>query len=286
MKRFEHIVIASDLDGTLLALNEEGDARNRERIRYFIENGGRFTIASGRIPHQIEGRIPYPPELCNLPAVTGNGTCLYDFASSRVLEEQRMPYQTVCKIFEYLEHYFPDVAGRASTPEGLFAVDDSNPYIRSDRERMGEIVSFRPLSEWEAVGVYKIALRGDADRIAALWEMMKRDFADDLEMAPSGITLLDVQPKGSTKASLLRDMVNRYVPHPVVLCTVGDFYNDVDMHRVADLPVCPANAVDAVKEVCALHLCRCREGVIGDLVDYLDTHDVSHLVKQRGAVYG
>ncbi len=281
MKRFEHIVIASDLDGTLLALNEAGDARNRERIRYFIENGGHFMIASGRIPHQIIGRIPYPPALCNLPSVTGNGTCLYDFASSRVIEEHRMSYQTVCKIMDYLETNFPDVAARASTPEGLLAIDDSNPYIRSDHERMGEIVSFRPLSEWEAIGVYKLALRGDADRVALLWDAMKRDFADDLEMAPSGSTLLDVQPKGSTKASLLRDTVNRYVPHPIVLCTVGDYHNDVDMHRVADLPVCPANAVDAVKAICPLHLCRCREGVIGDLVDYLDTHDVSHLIKTK-----
>ncbi len=286
MKRFEHIVIASDLDGTLLALNEAGDARNRERIRYFIENGGHFTIASGRIPPQITGRIPYPPELCNLPSVTGNGTCLYDFASSQVVEEHRMPYETVCKIIDYLAQNFPDVAVRASTPMGLFAVDDTNPYIRSDYERMREVFFFRPISEWKAIGVYKLALRGDADRVAALWEAMKRDFADELEMAPSGITLLDVQPKGRTKASLLCDMVDRYVPHPVVLCTVGDYHNDVDMHRHADLACCPANAVDSVKSICPIHLCHHREGVIGDLVDYLDTHDVSHLAKRRGSEHG
>lgn len=286
MNRFEHIVIASDLDGTLLALNETGDARNRERIRYFIENGGHFVIASGRIPPQIIGRIPYPPELCNLPSVTGNGTCLYDFVSSRVVEDYQMPYKTVCKILAYLEQNFPDVVARASTPKGLLAIDNTNPYIQSDYERMKEVFDFHPLSEWGAIGVYKIALRGDADRVAALWEAMKRDFADELEMAPSGRTLLDVQPKGRTKASLLRDMVARYLPHPVVLCTVGDYYNDVDMHRVADLPVCPANAVDAVKQICHLHLCRCSEGVIGDLVDYLDTHDVSHLMTQRGVAHG
>ena len=281
MKPFDHIVIASDLDGTLLAKDEAGDARNRERIRYFIENGGHFTLASGRAAYQIEGRIPYPTDLLNLPAVTINGTCLYDFATGRAQEEHFMPHATVLRVCEYLERYFPTVAPRASTTIGMVAVDDSNPYIRRDYGLMQDFFHFMPVSEWEKIGVYKLGLRGDPDQIATLWEAMERDFADELEMAPSHATLLDVQVKGRTKAALLVDLV-KSLPYPTVLCTVGDYDNDVAMHRIADLPCAPANAVDSVKEICQLHLCHHSEGVIGDLIDYLDTHDVSHLARQRG----
>ena len=280
VKRFEHIVIASDLDGTLLAKNEQGDARNRERIRYFTENGGRFTIASGRSAYQIEGRIPYETSLLNLPAVTANGTCLYDFAASRAVEEHIMPHATVLRVCEYLKQNFPTVAPRASSPIAMLAENDSNPYIRSDYGLMKDFFRFLPVSEWEPIGVYKMGLRGDADNITALWEAMERDFGDELEMAPSASTLLDVQMKGRTKAALLSDLV-KSLPQPTVLCTVGDYDNDVAMHRMADLPVCPANAVDSVKSICKLQLCHHSEGVIGNLIDYLDTHDVSHLANQK-----
>ena len=285
MKRFEHIVIASDLDGTLLAQNEAGDARNRDRIRYFIENGGHFTIASGRCSLQIEGRIPYPTDLLNLPAVTVNGTCLYDFGGGRAVEEHFMPHATVLRISEYLKAYFPSVAPRASTPIGMLAENTDNPYIQQDAARMRDFFTVCPVSEWEKIGVYKMGLRGDADQISALWEAMTRDFADELEMAPSASTLLDVQAKGRTKAALLADLVKK-IPHPTVLCTVGDYDNDAEMHRVADLACAPANAVERIQEICPLHLCHHSEGVIGDLIDYLDTHDVSHLAKQRSDVHG
>ena len=280
MMRFEHIVIASDLDGTLLANNEAGDARNRERIRYFTENGGHFTIASGRASYQIEGQIPYPTSLLNLPAVTINGTCLYDFSAGRAIEGHLMPHATVLRVCEYLKRYFPTVAPRASSPIGMLAEDDGNPYIQADSVRMRDFFHFLPVSQWEQIGVYKLGLRGDADKIAALWQAMERDFADELEMAPSASTLLDVQPKGRTKAVLLDELVSS-LPHPTVLCTVGDYDNDAAMHRIADLACAPANAVDAVKAICDLHLCHHSEGVIGDLIDYLDTHDVSHLARRR-----
>jgi len=280
VKRFENIVIASDLDGTLLAKNELGDARNRERIRYFTENGGHFTIASGRSAYQIEGRIPYPTTLLNLPAVTANGTCLYDFAAGRAVEEHIMPHATVARVCEYLKQHFPTVAPRASSPIGMLAENDSNPYILRDYGFMKDFFQFLPVSEWETLGVYKMGLRGDPDQISALWKAMERDFAAELEMAPSASTLLDVQVKGRTKAALLADLVKR-LPQPTVLCTVGDYDNDVAMHRIADLACAPDNAVDSVKSTCSLHLCHHSEGVIGDLIDYLDTHDVSDLATQK-----
>ena len=47
MKKFENILIASDIDGTLLFQNEI-HPRNFEKLRYFCENGGHFALATGR----------------------------------------------------------------------------------------------------------------------------------------------------------------------------------------------------------------------------------------------
>ncbi|MBR7161415.1 MAG: HAD hydrolase family protein, partial [Clostridia bacterium] len=48
MKKFERILIASDIDGTVLWKSQYIHPRNFERLRYFFENGGRFALSTGR----------------------------------------------------------------------------------------------------------------------------------------------------------------------------------------------------------------------------------------------
>ena len=49
----------------------------------------------------------------------------------------------------------------------------------------------------------------------------------------------------------------------------ADVYDTLEMLRIADVAVCPANAIDAVKEVCDLCLCDHDLGVLADLVELL-----------------
>lgn len=193
-----------------------------------------------------------------------------------------MSHETILRICEYLKQYFPTVGIRASAATCMYAEDDRNPYIRRDCETLKKILRFMPVSEWASGHVYKIAARGDADTIAAAWMALEQAFGDELELATSGSMTLDIQKKGRTKAAMLVDMVGKYLPYPTVLCTVGDYENDVEMHKLADLPCCPDNATEHVKSICRLQLCHHSEGVIGDLIDYLDTHDVSQLATQKG----
>ena len=48
MKKFEHILIASDIDGTLLWNSQYINPSNFEKLRYFCENGGHFALSTGR----------------------------------------------------------------------------------------------------------------------------------------------------------------------------------------------------------------------------------------------
>lgn len=48
MKKFEGYLIVSDLDGTFLGKQSRIVERNVEAVRYFTENGGLFTFATGR----------------------------------------------------------------------------------------------------------------------------------------------------------------------------------------------------------------------------------------------
>ena len=70
-RKFDGYVIVSDLDGTLLDNNKNISKENLEAINYFTENGGKFTVATGRV---IEATEEYLSKIeINFPIIVYNG---------------------------------------------------------------------------------------------------------------------------------------------------------------------------------------------------------------------
>ena len=132
MKRFENIIIASDLDGTFMGKDSRIVPRNLEAIRYFKEHGGHFTFATGRTADIVLPRIPMAAELLNLPAVTANGTCLYDFGEKKAMEEYYLPYEVLAQLGAFFAVEAPDLAMRASSTVGMVAYDIDHPIIHEE----------------------------------------------------------------------------------------------------------------------------------------------------------
>ena len=74
--KFKNVFIASDYDGTLY--NSEGiiTAEVRDKISYFIANGGRFTVSTGR---SYQGFHAYDNSYINAPVLLANGALAYDY---------------------------------------------------------------------------------------------------------------------------------------------------------------------------------------------------------------
>ncbi len=70
MKKFENMLIVTDLDGTFLSSKDTLVERNLRAIEYFKQNGGHFTVASGRVFEHIIGAIPNIRELVNAPVIS------------------------------------------------------------------------------------------------------------------------------------------------------------------------------------------------------------------------
>ena len=82
MALFDKVLLTVDFDRTLTAPDSTIPVRNMEAIRYFMENGGTFTINTGRsIPmalNNIFGKIPV-----NAPLLLYNGSAAYDEAAGQ-----------------------------------------------------------------------------------------------------------------------------------------------------------------------------------------------------------
>lgn len=272
MSKFENIVIASDLDGTYFATGTKLVERNLERVRYFCENGGHFTFATGRLPIFTRKVMPNAHELVNMPAVTGNGTCLYDFEAKKPLEEKFINTDSFLELADVVKELVPNAGMRGATLNGLVLPTLENEYNLYEYNYFPDFMEklVIPMEQWSSLDVYKINITAEKEELIALYPILCDKFSDKFTVTRGGFYAIEVMPHGTSKAKMLKKMVSERFGDGVMLCTVGDHDNDLQMHSVADLPVCPANANDAVKSICKHILCDNNSGVIGDLIDLLD----------------
>ena len=118
---------------------------------------------------------------------------------------------------------------------------------------------------------YKVVFVGDPARILQLRRDFERVFGKRFAKTTSSARALEVQLAHSSKAVGLEKM-RRVSPdmaaRTVIAC--GDFENDIPMLKAADIAICPANAMDEVKEICDFVLCDCDKGLIADIIEHIE----------------
>ena len=88
MGLFSGCLLACDIDGTLL-INGIINPRNIEKIEYFMNEGGNFSLSTGRTVGAVG------PVLSKLkrvsPSIVSNGCMIYDYENKKVLDELYVP---------------------------------------------------------------------------------------------------------------------------------------------------------------------------------------------------
>ena len=270
--KFSGLLIMTDLDGTFMGRGTSLVPRNLEAVERFKAQGGLFTFATGRGPSNLFNIIPHPEDIVNAPLSLSNGSCLYDAASRRSLQDYVMEQPVALELVRFLRSAYPELGMRISATDG-FVVDPDDEVARHNlRTVPSEDIMLVPYTDLMPGAWYKIVLIGDPERLEQVREACRERYGDDVGFDKSGKRLLEFHRKDRTKATMIdtfREMYDR-PDRPLTVCCVGDYENDIEMLRRADISVCPANASDAVKSLCRLCLCSNYDGVIGDLVEYFE----------------
>ena len=90
MGKFSGVLFYTDYDDTLYNTAHTVSPENRAAIRYFIRNGGRFSIATGRAHRTFTPQIAKEELELNAPVVLSNGAMLYDYQADRCLVESHL----------------------------------------------------------------------------------------------------------------------------------------------------------------------------------------------------
>ncbi len=308
MPDFSHTLMVTDLDATFFSHPSRLSPRNIEAIEFFKAHGGYFTAATGRIPPNIRRAIPDCKNLFNAPAITANGSYIYDFATERRIHGTPMNALLAKEVALFVQSLSTRVGMRVSTETGnLVNADRVVPALLRDmgiipessgapgksayRTASGEIVeglsdpaalhpapeahcTLLPAEVWDPLAEpwYKMVFRGEPADLLAIRPVVETTFGDAFEYNTSSPRFYELQAKGCTKATGLRyvaDLLAAREGHPIRTIAVGDQENDLSMLRAADIAACPSNAMDEVKALADYTLCHCDEGCIADLVERL-----------------
>ena len=100
MGHFDGYLLVSDMDGTLLNSKGKLSEENKRAIEYFVDNGGQFTLATGRMLPSVKRHIHKLK--VTLPVIMYNGTKIYDFSNDEVIYEK------------FLEEERKEISGRTA----------------------------------------------------------------------------------------------------------------------------------------------------------------------------
>ena len=275
-KKFENIIIVSDMDGTFLGTGARVIPENLEAIEYFKENGGRFTFATGRTHHNIRKSLGDVSRVANAPAITVNGACIYDFSKNAPALECRMDTKKVIELVSYCREHLGDVALRCSTDYG-FMTDKITGLIKKDFDGFlsgGDCGIAKELSidKWENEIMHKIVFRDEADRLLAVRQALEPIFSKYFTFVTSSPRFLELNSKGCSKAIGVEYLKKIYSKEgrEAKIYAIGDYENDIEMLKAADIAACPDNAMDSVKNISHIKLCHHDKGAIADLIGILD----------------
>ncbi len=143
MGKFDGVLFFADYDDTLYNSHRAVSPENRAAIRYFMDNGGYFSIATGRAHRTFTPQIEQELLVFNAPVVLSNGAAIYDYAGDRYLLESFLP-QDAPQMLSRLCDLFPALGFEAYHGEDIY-VHNPNRVTREHLAKVGGTQILRPI---------------------------------------------------------------------------------------------------------------------------------------------
>lgn len=261
MKRFDGIIIFCDFDNTLTsrgkkAFDQDGiNPNNFEAVKRFVENGGRFVMASGRNPDELEWlseKMPIDDVL-----VCTNGS-FYSISAHK-------PIRSVFVADDFLDDLNTIIKERNLKHFRIVDNDFVNQAWFDDGNESELQVIKRSKPPY-----YKVTFsgKGDVEYSNQLLAYLKTNFSHKYTIEASFVDFLEMYSLDAGKHKGMLALAKHYNARRIIC--VGDQENDINMIKCADVGVCVGDGVDAVKKVASVVCAPSTQGAIADVIRMLE----------------
>lgn len=264
MKRnLKDLLVFCDMDNTLLTAKEGIPECNRTVIKLFTSMGGRFTVASGRPPESI--RAALGDIRLSAPAISCNGSLLYDFSTNQVLRHATLERGQATAAIQDIMTKFPRIGVEVMAGAGDMYVVRANPYTHAHQvdEKISGVAC--PLDSVPD-GWVKAVFAADPETIRKVGQYAKtRYYGRENYFLATNSIYYEIMPAGVGKASALQDLCALLGVRPEQTVVIGDYYNDLEMMQAAGYSVAVSNAPPEVKAAAdEVTNCTCSDGAVGE----------------------
>ncbi len=253
MGKFDGIVLCSDLDGTFWGQGAE--VENEKAIRYFTENGGRFSFATGRTVDFIREKPFF--SIINAPTCLFNGAVVYDYATEKLLREVRLDYT--------VKEFLDTVKGLLDGVQKFILYRDIHDggTVYTDVSKVSE-------SDLECRSLKLLCTFPTPERTLEFKHICQGlDFFKDTYISRSWSLGVEFNPWNGTKGHAL-DFIKEYLGNIHTSVGIGDYDNDLTLIQHADIGVAVENAVEELKSCADWVVKPCEDFALKDLIERLE----------------
>ena len=265
--KYQDVVIFSDLDGTLLNTDHEVSQGNLEAIRRFTEAGGQFAIATGRPPVNARRVLREVP--LNGWCVVMNGTMAYHYEREESFGAVEIPQAELSSLFAWVMEQEPRVNVQICTREELLFISDTT-YENRDFVDTHQPMRVTTMEDSLRDPWLKALLCAPHELLEPIYaEAERRGITDKVDLVYSADYYLEFLARGVNKGRCLRMVREMPELSGRTIFAIGDYYNDLEVFREADIAVAVGNALPEVKAAAKYEVAHHNDDALADLIDRL-----------------
>ena len=265
MNRFDGKLIVTDLDGTYLYDDHHISRENREAVRYFMDHGGLFTVATGRSKAGMEH---FFPELeINAPAILYNGSVIYDFNRKADVLDTCVGEDGfhLCKA---LESAFPAAGIEVYANHCPYVAQDSY-WTRRHFQNVKMPWNFCPAEDIPQPWL-NLVITGERPLLEEISAFTTAQFPGRFFLQFSSDHMLEVMHPEANKGVAVRHLQELLGVQAEALYVCGDGTNDVQLLKSSFHSCAPADACPQVLSIARHILPPYQEHAIACLISQME----------------
>lgn len=259
------MLLVTDFDDTLFGYDLTVSEENVKAIRMFTQEGGHFTVATGRARPAFAPCFELAP--INAPVILSNGSALYDYCTGETVYETFLPERIIGDLLE-LTFVVPEVGFEAYHGDDIY-LHNPNVITRNHLNRIGSDGTEKAIRDIPGP-LSKVLLEHDQRAVLErVQTYLVNHWGEHYEAIFSNQVLLELTAKGSSKGGMVLELARRLgISREHIYC-VGDNENDIPMLEISAIPFAPANCAPAVKQWGARMVGSCDESCIAEVIGIL-----------------
>lgn len=270
MALFDDVLLAVDYDRTLTGPDSVVPQRNWEAIQYFVENGGTFTMNTGRSTTTMRDLLYTLPN--NAPLLLYNGSAAWDKDHLIDLKIIDLP---LWEVLDAVGEAFPEMNLEIQAVDNHYLLNPREEFVAlynkmhwgwaeaehgKDYGPFIKFASYGPVRKPFMSNMYECS-EADQARFDELDAFIRERWGDKVEVFRAAPRIIDVHAKGVSKGVAATELKAK-LGKKILVC-VGDADNDITMLDAADYAFCPADGVVAARYET---VCNCGDGAVADVI--------------------